>query len=205
VLLVGIGLIMLLDRAVPDLVPLLWTAVMLGAGALFVSMWRRDPDMWWPLIPGLALLALGAGRLLDHLGLDRLGGALSGSLLFIGLGAAFVVIYLRDQEHWWAVIPAGAMLGLAGSALFGSLGMGALAGASLFLGLGAAFLWLLVVERERWAIFPAGVMGVLALVVLGQAAGMAIPRGFRGVGDSFWPVLLIVVGAWLLFRREDAR
>lgn len=201
-LLVGIGALMLLDRLLPNVTDLVWTAVMLVAGAMFVRMWRREPDVWWPLIPGLALLALGAGSLLGILGLDRLAGALSGALLFVGLGTAFLIVYLRDREHWWAVIPSGALLGLAGSAFLGSLGMDAMAGASLFVGLAAAFVWLLVIERQAWAIFPAGAMVALVLVVLGEAAGLRLPRGLGSVNDLVWPLFLIVLGAWLLLRRE---
>jgi len=205
-LLIGIGALMFLDRALPNVTDLAWTAVMLGAGFLFIRMWRSAPDEWWPLIPGLALLALGTGRLLDILRLDPWGGALAGSLLFVGLGSAFVIVYLRDRAHWWAVIPAGALLGLAGAAFFGSAGAEGLAGASLFIGLGAAFLWLLAVERMGWAIFPAGAMAALAVVVLGEEAGVRVPAGFRGFDELVWPAFLIAVGAWLLLRkgREEA-
>lgn len=201
-LLIGIGALMLLDRMLPNVPNLAWTAIMLAAGAMFVRMWRREPDAWWPLIPGLALLALGTGRLLDLLGLDRWGGALAGALLFVGLGSAFLVVYARDRQHWWAVIPAGALLGLAGSAFFGSIGLAAMSGASLFVGLAAAFLWLLAVERHAWAIFPAGAMVALALVVLGEAAGVRLPRALGSINDLIWPLFLIVLGGWLLLRRE---
>jgi hypothetical protein len=188
-----------MDQFIPSLEGAVTTLAFLVGGGAFLVLWRREPDEWWPLIPGLALIALGLTRALEWLPLPRVAGALAGSLLFLGLGTAFLVVYVRDREHWWAAIPSGALFGLAGAPFFGSLGYENLAGASLFIGLSAAFLVLLVVERQLWAALPAIALGALAATVLAPQA--LFGRTFVGIGD-WWPLALVVFGAYLLLKRE---
>ena len=82
----------------------------LGAGFLASYAWRRDE--WWRLMPGWTLLALATMVLLSvQVQLPR---PLIAAVLFVGLGLAFVNIYLvKRADHWWAIIPGGFMIVLA--------------------------------------------------------------------------------------------
>ena len=68
------------------------------------------------LIAGLFLIGAGALFLLQNLRIIRLGGL--GDLFvaaFFGLGAlAFLAVFLANREHWWSLIPAGALFGIGG-------------------------------------------------------------------------------------------
>lgn len=70
-ILLGLGAGMLLgDRGVAAMSPTSWTLCGLGAG--FIAIWvlafiLRLNHHWWPLVPGVVLLALGGARFLRHL------------------------------------------------------------------------------------------------------------------------------------------
>lgn len=172
-------------------------ASLLGAGAagFFLSYFRTRHD--WPrLIPAWTLLAL--TLMVVASGIDALNQRITAALLFIGLAAAFVNIYLLDRsEHWWAVIPGGFMLVIGGViALSSRIARTETLGALLFVGMGLVFFalyWLAADKRQWWALVPGTVLTVFGLfiVTLGtesesSAAGQAFAR--------WWPVLLIVIG-----------
>jgi hypothetical protein len=67
-------------------------------------------------------------------------------------------------------------------------------GGSLFLGLGLTFLLVALLPggtARSWALIP----GII-LLVLGALRGMS----FLGVAQYFWPAVLILLGAYLVFR-----
>ena len=132
------------------------------------------------IVLGVVLIVLGALALLQNLGIvnvfgilpyitiesgDVLGTALI-TLLFAGVGLAFLVVFVVNlQRNWWAVIPGFTLMGLAALIAFGNR-MGE-AGAGMFLGaIGLSFLVIYLVRREFWwAIIPAGVLLTLAVMV----------------------------------------
>lgn len=135
------------------------------------------------LVAGLILVLAGVVFLLQNLRIIRLGGL--GDLVIaslFGLGAlAFLAVYIANRQHWWSLIPAGALFGISGL-----IGLEAIAprvasafGGSLFLGsLGLAFWLIYVTDRQHWwAIIPGGVLSTLALVA---GADRIIPGGFGG-------------------------
>ncbi len=85
-------------------------------GALGLAFWviyftRRD--YWWAMIPGGTLLSLSAVAAVS--GIHSLSTVVDpGSVLFLGIGATFLLVALSsvDEGHsrWWAYIPAGVML-----------------------------------------------------------------------------------------------
>jgi len=72
-------------------------------------------------ILGLVLVVLGFAILASNLEIFWIGSALLGLLLFGGLGIVFLVVYRQREQNWWAAIPAGALLGLAGVTLLESI------------------------------------------------------------------------------------
>ncbi len=139
-----------------------------GVGLIFlvvfvVNVYRN----WWAVIPGFTLLGLAA---LIAFG-NRMGEA--GAGIFLGaIGLSFLVIYLVRREFWWAIIPAGVLLTLAVMIPVISAFPGApmLGPALLFFGLALTFLlvYLLPSEAERrtWALYPAGVLAVIGVLLL---------------------------------------
>jgi hypothetical protein len=116
---------------------------------------------------GCLLVAGGLALLLPALGIVAVA-ELFFAALFGLAGATFLAVFIRDRARWWAVIPAGALLGL-GLLLalqWFSPALGDTWGGSLFLGaLGIAFAAVYLDRRERWwAIIPGGVLLTLAVV-----------------------------------------
>lgn len=148
---------------------------------------------------GVALMAAGVLLLLDLLGiLDS--AALVWPLIFAAAGAAFVVLFVRSRDNWWAAIPGSVFLGLAAVILVTQLWPGPAAywaGAFLFLFMGAGFGAVYGRERSNWwALIPCGVMLTLALVVALPPAWEGMPVAavlFLGLAATFAVLALVPV------------
>jgi hypothetical protein len=172
----------------------LW-ALFFGLGGLaFLAVYARDQEHWWSLIPGFILVSLGALLALDSVA-PRVADTWGGPLFLGGLSMAFWLIFLTRREHWWAVIPGGILLTLAGVAALGQISTGLETGGLFFLGLAATFglVYLLPTPegRMKWALIPASILLVLGLATL-LAATAVLPY--------LWPLALILGGVYLLLR-----
>ena len=120
------------------------------------------------------------------------------ALLFAVPGLAFAWAFASSRDRWWAAIPAGALLGLAG--LIGSTQLSWLPteawSASLLLGgIGLGFVAVSLRTPERWwAVIPAGVLLSLA-VFIGLAPGLdpmlAVAVLMFGMAGTFVLVALL--------------
>lgn len=173
-------------------------AALLGLLALlFVGGYLSARENWWRLIPGWTLIALTAMVYLTTLpALDQ---RITASVLFVGQAIAFAHIYLLDRaERWWAIIPGGFMLMLGGTIALSSLTEEpAVLGTVLFIGLGAVF-FLLYLLGQRWQLWWALVPGSV-LVLLGLFL-FSIGLGQENLSLRLWPVLLPLLGVWLIWR-----
>lgn len=196
-LLIGGGTLFLLQNlgVVPQGLELFWALALAVAAVLFLIPFVASPANWWASIPGFGLLGLAAivayGRLAPAARNDW------GGSLFLGmLGAGFIAVYLRQPRHWWALIPGGSLVSLAAVAAMDNFGRADLGGTVFFFGLGMTFALLAVLPgppaNRRWPLYPALSLLLLALIV-------SVP------GERFamiaWPVVLILVGLFLLVRR----
>ena len=168
-----------------------------GIGLVFLVVYLTNREHWWALIPGgtmlmVAMLIAGTATPIAE--------EFWVALMLAGIGAVFGVVYLARRNNWWAIIPAGALLGTGVTVLFAGMQLPdalevRLLGGSFLLIMGLTFgaLWLLREEHPtRWAKYPAvAVTSVGALVMLiGENA------------EYVWPLILIAVGAWLLWRGQ---
>jgi len=173
----------------------LFWALLFGAGGLvFIYLYLANREHWWPLIPGLALLSLGAIIGLDRFA-PRVGEAWGGVLVLGAISLAFWAIYFANREHWWAVIPGGVLLTLAVVAGVSSFVGEAGTGAIFFLGLGLTFGLLSFLPtkqgRMKWMLIPAVVLLAMGLLTTAVAAEM-----LQYIG----PAALILVGLYLALR-----
>lgn len=172
---------------------ILWALIFAAGGIAFLWLFLRNRAVWWPVIPGLTLLAIAVLIALDSLELG-LAERWGGSIVLAGIGIAFALIYISHQQHWWAVVPAGALLSLA---LMVALFPGDVpeAGAVFLMGLGITFgiVYLLPGRgrRHTWALVPALVLFLLGLFVLGTS----IPASL-----FLWPMVLILAGLYIVYR-----
>ncbi|HEY1292248.1 MAG TPA: hypothetical protein VGJ60_04075 [Chloroflexota bacterium] len=156
------------------------------------------------LLP-LVLITLGVVFLLSNLVPDRGRGA----LIVLGLGAAFAVGRLTTGRYGYAV-PAGILLAIGAYILiheFDVLGVQGVSSAGLFfvlLGLGFGAVYAIGLRpTEVWPLFPAVILVGLGLVLLG--ASSLGPLASLSWIASYWPVALVLLGAWLLFRESIPR
>lgn len=199
--LIVIGLLALLQSSglLGESFPLLW-AIVFGLGGLaFLTWFLRRPAQWWTAIPAFALLGLAALMFVDAL-FPRIAQTWGGALFLGGLALGFWVVYLSDQRNWWAIIPGGVLITLAFVSGFGSSIGGLQTGGIFFLGLAATFALVGILPskegRMQWAFIPAGVLLLLALVTMVQAVAVL---------KYLWPVVVILAGAYLLYRTLAAR
>jgi len=169
----------------------LWLILMAAGAAVFIWIYFTKKEQWWAIIPGLTLLGLSLS------GLDSLLNFYPGSnwtgAIFLGcIGLAFWLIYLRRQDQWWAIIPGGVLITLA--AVAGLEKVLDWSGGIFFLGLAATFALVGILPNQldtRWAFIPAAVLAVL---------GVTSFAPLKSVMVVIWPVALIALGVYILFR-----
>ncbi len=169
----------------------LWLILMAAGAAVFIWIYFTKKEQWWAIIPGLTLLGLSLS------GLDSLLNFYPGSnwtgAIFLGcIGLAFWLIYLRRQDQWWAIIPGGVLITLA--AVAGLERVLDWSGGIFFLGLAATFALVGILPNQldtRWAFIPAAILAIL---------GVSSFAPLKPVMVVIWPVALIALGVYILFR-----
>ena len=125
---------------------------------------------------------------------------LGANALFLALGLVLLLVWLRDRSE------AALILGVIVTALAMSnllTGMGALRGqgwGTLFMGIGAMFVALVRAsggKRWGWAVVIGG------LLLLWGGSEVAAEYTNRDVDRLAGPLLLILLGLWLVSRRRD--
>ena len=180
--------------------------------------------MFW----GLALIVMGALFLAERMGMLPVG--LNFGVFLFGVPAAlFLLVFVSDRRQWWALIPAGALAGLAFQ-VFNSEAhwLADEQAASLFLfSIAAPFLLVYLFDRRQWwALIPGGVVTVVAFMptiadrglsgefvggvfFLGLAAVFALVR-LATLGDprmawAWWPAAILGgFGAFILLMGTVA-
>lgn len=201
VLLIGLGVFFLLQVTgiFGALSTLFWSVAFAAGGAVFLYFFLTRPHAsWWAAIPGFTLLGLAATIFYDRFAppfFSDLGGA-----VFLGsIGIGFWAIFFTNREHWWAIIPGGALLSVAGVVVVSELGIGVNPASTLFVGLGLTFALLGLMSTYlntnlRWAYIPAAILLVMGIVIF---------TPFVGVLGWIWPLALIAGGAYLILRRAE--
>lgn len=163
-------------------------AIILGIGGLaFLSVFLADREHWWALFPAFGLL-IGASAIYIERSFPGLQEDLIGAIALGGIGLAFLLIFLFNFKHWWALIPAGVLISLAAMLVLGQ------SGGVFLIGLGLTFAVLGFVPTEhgrmRWAFIPAV---VLILV------GLFITIAAYNLFTVLWPLALIAGGVMIIY------
>jgi hypothetical protein len=132
----------------------------------FLYVFLRDRAQWWALIPSWVLLVISAIIAVEELGwIDDFWIA---TLILGSIGLPFLVVFLRNREQWWALIPFYIMASLALMIPLIDTHVIEDAWVATFI-LGAVALPFLVVYfRNRsnwWALIPAYVLLSIGLMV----------------------------------------
>jgi hypothetical protein len=199
VLLIGAGTIFLLQNLnILPQSPMVWGLAFAVGGGFFLLGFLSNREYWWASFPAFTLLGLALIMLWDLLPTRVLRGDFTAAVFLGMLGLSFIAVYLRVPKHWWAIIPAGALLSIASVVTLqtvvrdpGPVEIGGV----LFIGMGFTFLlvWLLpsAGARRGWAIWPG-----IGLLLFGGLI-MAAATDMLGL---LWPVVLILAGLLVILR-----
>jgi len=162
-------------------------------GLSFLVVYLNNRTRTWALLVAYILGVLSLAPAMASGGGDT--AAYFGSVFLFAVALPFFIVYFRTWEkNWWAIIPAGVMTTLAiiaGAAIAGWIGESeqGFANAFLMFGLAATFAVVWLRHEKAWA-----KVVTIVLVVLGVASVF-----FASFTEFFWPVAIILVGAYLLF------
>lgn len=197
VLVLAAGVLLLLEAAgILKVHPLVWAVLFAAASVTFWFVFFAHRPSWWAAIPAAALAGAAIVNLME---LDVGGlGQWTEVPFLAALSVGFWAVYFRDTDRWWAIIPAGVLLTVAViTAVTAAVG-GPITGAIFLVGVALTFALVAVLpggtSRRWWAWIPAGVLGVVATIVLFSAAEWYV------VLNYLWPVAVIGAGAYLIWR-----
>lgn len=142
------------------------------------------------VLPGIILIVLGVVFLLAQQG--RVGG----QAVVAAIGIALLVAFLYTRNYGF-LVPGGIMTGLGLGIIYRSQSD---QGWAVLLGLGLGFASIYVLDvltggrrgGQWWPLIPGGILTFF---------GLAQASGFLGTIGRWWPIILIVIGVYLLFRQ----
>ena len=190
-LLVGFGALFLLQSfgIVSFMARTLVSLAFLGGAAAFLMVFANDKRQWWALFPAAGLGFVGLSILLPTSGL-------TGTLLFVLMGGAFLLVHAVRRDWVWPIIPGGVMLTLAAVTLLETISRRWIdTGAIFFFGLAITFVavWYQALDRKfySWALIVAAVLGAVgSLVLIGSLIGLVFKFAL--------PIILILLGVYAL-------
>ena len=164
----------------------------------FLGVYLIDNANWWALIPAFVLVVIGVMIVIVELNLAP--EALLGPVMFGAIALPFLVVYFRNRENWWALIPAYVMLALALMILLDEANVlnDLLIPAYVMFAVAIPFFAVYANNRENWwALIPAGIVSLIGLGLLFAEAAL----------ELVVPFLMIIGGIWILlrqFRKQDS-
>jgi len=173
---------------------LFWGLLFGLVGGLFLSAFWGNRRQWWFIVPGMLFLGIGASLLSQVFLPSNISDKLDGVFVLGSLGLSFWLIYLINPANWWAIIPGGVMVTLAIVSVLDAVYPDKDTGGVFLIGLGLTFALLAIFPRLRmsWAYIPA-----LVLIIIGC---VTLAAEFSAI-SFVWPVLLILVGLYVLVRE----
>jgi len=166
--------------------------LMAGGGLIFLVVFITNTDEWWALIPGFILIGVGINIFMGPwLGENE--GRVAGAIFLGSVGLPFLLIYISNHRHWWALLPGGVLLTLAVTQLVPD--SPALIGGIFFLGLAITFGLLYYLPKPsgklKWALYPAGILLLI---------GIFITLGATNLLAFVGPLALLAFGVYVIIR-----
>ena len=193
ILVLGGILLLLQQLGVVEGSEVFWMAACAVAGVLFLIALIANREAWWAVIPGFSLIAVALGVALETF--SSAPGEIVGAVILGGIGLSFLVVYLIQRMHWWAIIPGGVLITLAVVSALEGAEAGSVSGAIFFAGLGLTFILVALLPNKTgrmvWAWIPGGILLGIALLVL---------AGIEDLMKYIWPSVLIAAGLFFVLR-----
>jgi hypothetical protein len=173
---------------------LFWMIVLAFLGVLFIAVFVSNRLNWWALIPGIILIAvailIGLTTYVEGFN-ENLGGA----IVLGGIGLSFLLVYLVNHAHWWAIIPAGVLFTIAAVAGLSENIPEAEIGGIFMIGLGLTFALVALLPnphgRMSWAWIPASILALIGIFIDLASGALLV---------YVWSIALFVAGGYMIFR-----
>lgn len=194
VLLVALGVVFLLGQLIPGLGRMIrgsiWAGGFVLAAMIFYGLYATNKEQWWPLIPAYAMLAVAS---YIFMGVFHFPGTAIAAWVLTSVGLPFLYVYIKNKEHWWALVPAYTMfvtgaflLAVPLLSIIGWASIVAYWNFAIALPFGVVYL---TDRKQWWALIPGGIFGTVGLV-------------FALIGIAWMiPAVMIVFGLFLLLRQ----
>jgi hypothetical protein len=190
-LLIILGGVLLVETLV-GLSAWVWVAALGLSGLGVLGIYLTDTTQRWMLIPAYVLLAITG--LVALIQVNFLQDEFIATYVLTIIAIPFLVVYLRDRQQWWALIPAyvlvaiGVMVGLIGERVLDDL----LIPAYVMLAIALPFFVVYVLNTKQWwALIPGGITGLMGVSFL-----LA-----EGTFKYVIPAIIILIGGWILVRQ----
>jgi hypothetical protein len=190
--------VMALVEVYTDLSPWIWVIVLALAGLLVLLVFLSDRREYGLLLPTYILWVI-AG-LIALLESNILSDAWVPFYVLSAIALPFLVVYFRDRNQWWALIPAYVLLavGLMVLLLESNVLSDLLVPAYVMFAIAIPFLVVFTNNRKNWwALIPGGIMLVIGTAFLIAEAAL----------EFILPVVFIILGIGILvrvFTRKEA-
>jgi len=164
--------------------------VLIGVSLPFLAVYLVDrKENWWALIPMWATAVIAAILFI----VDRVEGEWIGTIVMMGIGLPFLVVYITDRSRWWALIPGGILVVFGFIPALTTVANDNLIGALVMFIIALPFFIVYFARSQNWwAMIPAGVLASFGLVILlstgdfePETAGWLNGLLFLGIGLTF--------------------
>jgi hypothetical protein len=162
-------------------------------GLSFLVVYLNNRTRTWALLVAYILGVLSLAPAMASGGGDT--AAYFGSVFFLAIALPFFILYFRSNENWWAIIPAGVttvlavITALAIAGWIRNANQGGYANALLIGGLAVTFAVVWLRHNKPWA-------KIVAIVLAAVAVASVF---FVSSYEIFWPIAIILGGAYLLY------
>lgn len=172
--------------------PFIATFVLVSIALPFLYVFYQDRNAWWSLIPAYVMLSIAVMVPLVELNIMR--DAFVATYVLGTIALPFLLVYIRDRQNWWALIPAYVLIAI--GLMVGVMEMGYLSDllipAFVMFTIAIPFLYVYLRNpKEWWPLIPGGIMGVIGLGFL------LSERSTRLVA----PILVILAGILIITRQ----
>ena len=189
-LLIFFGVVGLMEVYI-DLTLWVWVAILVAAGLAVFGVYLTDRSQWGLLIPAYVMWAV-AG-LVALITLNVLQDEAIAAYVLTAIALPFLVVYIRNREQWWALIPAYVLLAVGLMVLLLESGILSDLLVPAYVMFSIAIPFLVVYARNRqqwWALIPSGILSIIGIAFLIAEAAV----------QFIFPAILIVVGIVILVR-----
>ena len=181
--LILMGAALVFGALIPRFDDLVGPGFLLGVGLAFIITFLMHNHYWWALIPGVIMGGIGVATLIEIF-VPAATSNIIATIILGSIGLAFLLVFFLNRNHWWAIIPAGALASVAAMVLTGMVSM-------LFIGLAVTFALIpLFIRREYWwGWIVCAVMAIMGIAFL------FFETAIGTISVFFFPVVLIILGA----------